>query len=208
MDGDMTRTIGKLTALKVERAKRAGMYGDGGGLYLRVTQGGARNWVYRYMLDGKPHWMGLGPLALYGLAEARGKALEARRLRHEGLDPIEKRRAERLRKRLEVAKAVTFSQCAEAYIKAHRAGWRNAKHAAQWEATLATYADPIIGTPPVQAAEILKLRTGVSTVQPDSSGGSSFHCNKHESGYDKHPEGKFAHRKLPPDLFQCRVKSI
>jgi len=37
------------------------------------------------------------------------------------------------------------------YIKAHRAGWRNAKHAGQWEATLATYAEPVIGKLPVQA---------------------------------------------------------
>ena len=34
----MARTIGRLTALKVDKAKRPGMYADGGGLYLRVTQ--------------------------------------------------------------------------------------------------------------------------------------------------------------------------
>ena len=33
----MTRTTGRLTALKVTRAKRPGMYPDGGGLYLQVT---------------------------------------------------------------------------------------------------------------------------------------------------------------------------
>ena len=41
----VARTIGKLTALKIEKAKRPGMYGDGGGLYLRVTDDGAKNWV-------------------------------------------------------------------------------------------------------------------------------------------------------------------
>src|SRR6266498_5045806 len=169
----MARTIGKLTALKVERTKQPGMYGDGGGLYLRVTEDGAKNWVYRYMLDGKPHWMGLGPLALYSLAEARGKALEARRLRHEGIDPIATRRAERVRKRLEAAKAVTFGQCAEAYIKAHRVGWRNSKHAAQWEATLATYAEPIIGTLPVQSIDtalVLKVIEPIWTTKPETAG--------------------------------------
>jgi integrase len=40
---------------------------------------------------------------------------------------------------------ITFKQCAERYIDAHRAGWKNAKHAAQWRSTLATYAYPIIG---------------------------------------------------------------
>ena len=47
-----------------------------------------------------------------------------------------------MRKRLEAANTLTFKECAEAYVKAHRVGWRNPKHAAQWQATLATYAEP------------------------------------------------------------------
>jgi integrase len=149
----MTRIMGRLTALKVTRATgKPGMYADGGGLYLQITPGGA-SWIYRYMLKGCAREMGLGPLALYGLQEARAKALDARRLRHEGVDPIEAKRAARESARLDAAKAMTFKQCAESYIKAHRAGWRNAKHAAQWEATLATYAEPIIGALPVQAID-------------------------------------------------------
>jgi Arm DNA-binding domain len=97
----MARAMGRLTALKVDKAKKPGMYADGGGLYLRVTPEGARNWVLRYMLDRRPRWMGLGPLALYGLQDARAKALDARRKRHEGIDPIEARRAERARQRLD-----------------------------------------------------------------------------------------------------------
>src|SRR5262252_4027015 len=123
----MARTTGRLTALKVERFKsKSGMHADGGGLYLQVTPGGA-SWVLRYMLNGKAREMGLGPLALYGLADARAKALDARRLRHEGTDPIEHRRAERAARALEDAKGISFRECAESYIKAHRAGWRNAK---------------------------------------------------------------------------------
>src|SRR4029078_562805 len=40
------------------------------------------------------------------------------------------------------AKAVTFKQCAETYIASHRAGWRNKKHAGQWQATLAPTPSP------------------------------------------------------------------
>jgi integrase len=149
----MARTAGRLSALKVTRlASKPGMHSDGDGLYLQVTNGGA-SWIYRFMLNGRPREMGLGPLSLFGLQEARGKALECRRLRHEGIDPIEARRAARLKARLDDAKAMTFKQCGEAYIKAHRAGWRNAKHAAQWGATLAAYAEPIIGDLPVQAID-------------------------------------------------------
>jgi integrase len=156
----MARVTERLTALDITRAiKRPGKYADGNGLYLQVTEGGA-SWVYRFMLDGRPRYMGIGPLALYGLHEARAKTLEARRLRHEGLDPIEARHAARAKARLEAARAVTFKQCAEAYVKAHRAGWRNAKHAAQWEATLATYAEPIIGglpIPTIDTALVMKV---------------------------------------------------
>jgi integrase len=169
----MARSIGKLTALKVDRANEPGMYGDGGGLYLRITQDGTKNWVFRYMLDGRPRWMGMGPLAIYGLQEARAKALDARRLRHEGIDPIEARKGERLRTRLDAAKAITFKECADNYIKAHRAGWRNGKHAAQWGATLATYAEPIIGALPVQAIDttlVLKILEPIWTAKPETAG--------------------------------------
>lgn len=164
---------GRLTALKVDKAKRPGMYADGGGLYLRVTKEGTKNWVYRFMLNGRPRWMGFGPLALYGLQEARGKALDARRLRHEGIDPIEARRSARLQARLEAAKALTFKQCAESYISAHRAGWRNPKHAAQWEATLATYAEHVVGGLSVQAIDtalVLKVLEPMWTTKPETAG--------------------------------------
>src|ERR1700730_7112107 len=137
----MARTTERLTALQVTRAiRKPGMHADGNGLYLQVTEGGA-SWIYRYMLNGNAREMGLGPLALYGLHEARAKALDARRLRYDGVDPIEARRAARAKAQLDAMSAMTFTQCAEVYVKAHRAGWRNAKHAAQWEATLATYAE-------------------------------------------------------------------
>ena len=167
----MTRTTGRLTALKVARAKTPGMYADGGGLYLHVTESGA-SWIYRYMLDGRAREMGLGPLALFSLAEARTKAFDARKLRHEGIDPIEARRAARAQLRLDAAKAMTFQQCAEAHIKAQRAGWRNNKHAAQWKATINKYAGPIIGGLPVQAIDtalVLKVLEPIWLGTPETA---------------------------------------
>jgi len=165
--------VGRLTALKVGRARQPGMYADGGGLYLRVTNDGTKNWVYRYMLDGRPRWMGMGPVAIYGLQDARAKALDARRLRHEGIDPIDARKAERAQARLDAAKAITFKECAEAYIKAHRPGWRNAKHAAQWQTTLATYAEPVMSGLSVQAIDtaiVLKVLEPIWTAKPETAG--------------------------------------
>lgn len=168
----MARMLGKLTALKVEKLKEPGMYADGGGLYLRITKDGTKNWVYRFMLNGRARWMGLGPVPLFGLQEARGKALDARRLRHDGNDPIETRRAIRMQQRLDAAKAISFDECCSTYIKAHRAGWGNAKHGAQWESTLATYAKPIIGALPVQAIDtglVLKVLEPIWTVKPETA---------------------------------------
>jgi integrase len=169
----MTRTIGKLTALKLEKAKRPGMYGDGGGLYLRVTHEGTKNWVFRFMLNGRARWMGMGPLHTVNLAEARKRAGAHRLRRHDGVDPIEARRAERLQARLDAAKTVTFLECAEAYIKSHRAGWRNVKHAAQWQATLTTYTEPIIGALSVQVIDtalVLKVLEPIWTAKPETAG--------------------------------------
>jgi integrase len=173
----MARAIERLTAQRVERFKNAeepqpGMYADGAGLYLRVTPDGAKSWVLRYMLDRRPRWMGLGPLSLYGLADARTRALDARRKRHDGIDPIEARRAERTRQRLDAAKAITFKQCAESYIASHRAGWRNEKHRYQWTATLEQFVYPTIGEFPVQAVDIglvLKVLEPIWTTKPETA---------------------------------------
>lgn len=168
----MTREIDRLTALKVERLKgRPGMHADGGGLYLQVKNGGA-SWVLRYQLGGRPRYMGLGPLALFGLKEARAKALDAKRLKHEGTDPLERKRLARARMRLDAARAVTFKQAAEQYIAAHKAGWRNAKHADQWTNTLVTYVDPVFGAFPVQAVDtslVLKALEPIWTEKPETA---------------------------------------
>ena len=128
----MARNMERLTALAVSRAKEPGYYPDGGGLLLHITATGAKSWVYRFMLNGKPREMGLGPLPDTTLSEARGNAMQARKLRREGIDPIELRKASKAQARLDAASSISFKECADAYIKSHKAGWRNAKHADQW----------------------------------------------------------------------------
>jgi integrase len=149
----MSRNASKLNALAVQRAKETGRYPDGGGLYLQVSSVGTKAWLFRFTLAGRAREMGLGSIALVSLAEARAKALECRKLLHEGIDPIEAREARRKQQALASAKTLTFGECAKAYIESHRAGWKNAKHAAQWASTLETYAGPTIGRLPVQAVD-------------------------------------------------------
>jgi len=114
--------------------------------------------MFRFMLAGRSREMGLGSLIEVSLADARQKAVEARRLVKSGVDPIAQRDAERKAREaaqaLERARAMTFHECAERYIDAHKAGWRNAKHAAQWPSTLETYCYPVFGNLPVAAVDL------------------------------------------------------
>ena len=125
----------KLTAMAVRNATKPGLYGDGHGLYLQVSAFETKAWVFRYMVDGRARKMGLGPLHTISLAEARKRAAEARLRVHDGIDPIDDHKAQRARKRLEAAKAMTFKACADRYIEANREGWKNSKHADQWFST-------------------------------------------------------------------------
>lgn len=169
----MGHAIERLKALAVEKmARKPGMYCDGGGLWLRVSSPTARSWVYRYMLDRIPHEMGLGKYPEITLVEARTRATEARRLKAHAKDPLAERAGVRAAQLADAAKAVTFKDAAERYIEAHRAGWRNAKHAAQWEATLATYAEPVIGALAVQAIDtglVLKVLEPIWKAKPETA---------------------------------------
>lgn len=169
----MPKKIEQLTALDVARANEKGTYRDGGGLCLYVSGATAKSWVFRYMLNGRAREMGLGSLHALTLAEARTRASECRRLCSAGIDPIEARKAERQKARIEAARAITFKDAAERYIKAHEVGWRNAKHRMQWRNTLATYAEPIIGKLPVQAIDVglvVKVLERIWATKPETAG--------------------------------------
>lgn len=107
-------------------------------LYLQVREGqGTRSWLFRYSRDGENQWMGIGAYADKGFTEARDEAAMLRVLVKRGGDPMaEKRNAEAAAKPKAKAKAPTFADCADKYMEAHRSGWKNDKHIAQWESTL------------------------------------------------------------------------
>jgi hypothetical protein len=146
---------GKLTALKVAREKRPGLYGDGGGLYLQVTARGSKSWIFRFWIaerdsitgnvlrdpatnkiKGRSREMGLGSATTVSLADARDRALECRKLREQEIDPIEAGEMARRQAALERAKSLKFREAAGTYMATHRVAWKNDKHAAQWTSTL------------------------------------------------------------------------
>ncbi|WP_242629505.1 tyrosine-type recombinase/integrase [Xanthomonas oryzae] len=131
----------KLTARKVSTIDAAGYYPDGGGLYLQVTKTGAKSWIFRYRFGDKRPEMGLGPIHVVSLAEARSNAQAARKQLLSGIDPLAGRRAAQAA----TADIPTFWQFTTEFIEQQRPGWKNAKHAEQWTNTLETYARPFIG---------------------------------------------------------------
>src|SRR5437660_1075643 len=84
------------------RSSKPGKWACGHGLYVQLargsTQSTAGSWLFRYQRDGRSHCMGLGPVELLTLAEAREKALAYRRhLRLDKVDPLEAHRAAKAR---------------------------------------------------------------------------------------------------------------
>jgi integrase len=160
----MAQTIGRLSALKVAKLTEPGYYADGGNLYFRVAPppknrrpdkqvSGARGWIFRFALGGRTRDMGLGGYPDISLAAARDLAKKFRVLVKEGIDPIERRRADRAAQRIASARNLIFDECAQAYIEDHEAGWRNVKHRRQWSSTLKKYASPVFRKLPVAAID-------------------------------------------------------
>ena len=150
----------KLTPTAIHKTKRAGYHSDGGGLYLRVTRAGTRSWIFRWRDAGRLRDMGLGAVDCASLrtvgaslTAAREAAATARAHVHAGRDPIAERDNERAARRAKSANALTFTECARRYVTAKSAGWKNAKHAEQWRATLESYVYPVIGPMPVRDVE-------------------------------------------------------
>ncbi len=160
----MPKKAKELSALAVSKLKAEGRHAVGGvdGLYLRIA-GESRAWVLcaamgtRINAKGKevPRRlnMGLGPYPEVSLAEARDKGRELRKQIREGIDPLEEKRERKAEALKQAAKRKTFEECALAYIEDKRAGWKNSKHASQWQNTLDKYAFPLIGNFQINAVD-------------------------------------------------------
>ncbi len=143
----MARTINKLSARQVATLKDPGRHSDGGGLYLRITTGGSRSWVYMATVDGKRQEIGLGSASAVSLATARRLAAEMREASATGRNP----RA--VLASAEPTKDATlrlFGAFAEEYIASVEAGWRNPVHRQQWRNSLRDHA-AILANIPVDA---------------------------------------------------------
>ena len=175
----MPKRAAGLTVLGV-KAAAIGTHTDGHGLMLVVRSANAATFMLRYQIAGRRRDMGLGaargPKAIT-LAKARSKAAGLRTLIADGTDPLEQRKRDEEARAAEAAAPPppvihTFKEVAEAHIAAHRDGWRNPKHAAQWASTLSTHAYPIIGQKPVEQVDveaILDVLKPIWTTTPETA---------------------------------------
>lgn len=156
----MTRQTNKLSARAVQTAKTPGRLGDGGGLYLHIDQALNKRWVFVFQWRGKRKEMGLGPLALVSLSEAREDALSARKLVRAGTNPIDARKADK--------GAVTFGEYALETIEAIKSEWTSPKTEKNWRDSLEKHAAPIWKKPvsEIDQADVLDLLGPIWTSTP------------------------------------------
>ena len=138
----MARSVNRLSATAVKNLKDEGDHADGNNLYLRVSPTGTKSWVLIFSFRGKRRELGLGATLVVSLADARRKAEEAARLRHEGIDP--KVAWSRIARRTSVP---TFGELALEHIANQAPSWRNPKSRDQWESSLRSYAAPLWDRP-------------------------------------------------------------
>lgn len=157
------------------RNKPPGLHQDGEvkGLYLRVSDSGARGFLLRYMLAGRRRDMWLGSTRETTLAKARDAAREARDLIRKKVDPLAERHRQQAENKRQAGLAVwTFRKAAEAVHETLRPGWKNPKHADQWINTLTTYAYPKIGDRPVgevAVGDVLDVLRPIWTAKPETA---------------------------------------
>ncbi len=161
-----------LTVKRIAKLNGAGRYSDGGNLFLQVTPTGVKSWLFKYQHRGREREMGLGPLRDFTLDEARQRALKARQMLRDGIDPLEVRTAERAAQALEAAKAKTFEQAAKEYFDGHQQQWSNAHYRQKFLSSLKMYAFDRIGKLPVAAIDtglVLKVIEPIWLTKPDTA---------------------------------------
>jgi len=164
--------MAKLTALAVKNLTKPGRHGDGDGLYLYISPSGTKSWVQRIVVDGRRRDIGLGSYSTVGLASARSIAQDNRTAVAEGRDPVAEKREGREATHKPTPSIPTFSEAAACVIALYRPTWRNTKHAAQWESTLATYVHPVMGrkgVDDISRADVMEVLTPIWTSKAETA---------------------------------------
>ncbi|HDE1199738.1 TPA: tyrosine-type recombinase/integrase [Klebsiella pneumoniae] len=92
---------------------------DGQGMHLLINPNGSKYWRLQYRFDGKQKVLALGVYPMVSLGEARRKRDEAKKLVSDGIDPSEKKKADKI----EQSEALTFEAVARDWHTACKRKW-------------------------------------------------------------------------------------
>jgi integrase len=167
----MAKQLAVSSARTVETLTKAGRHNAGDNLYLSINKTGGKRWVYLYVFGGKRRELGLGSAAkgFVNLADARDKAIEARKLISAGEDPIKVMGKS--------ARAIAergipdFGSFADDYLATHGPKFRNNKHKAQWAMTLQTYCASIRSRPvnEISTDDVLRVLQPIWSKIPETA---------------------------------------
>ncbi len=155
----MPKKAKELSAIDIKRLIKSGHHAVGGvsGLLLQVTSAGARSWILRVMVGIRRRDIGLGGYPDVSLGQARERARELKEHIRQGVDPVEHRKAAKAALISASGKLISFSDAAYKFLSSKRSEFKNAKHSAQWQTTLETYAFPMIGKLMVDRIELAHI---------------------------------------------------
>ncbi len=161
----------RLSDVKVKAAKpkeKDYILTDGNGLQMRVRINGSKLWNFNYIqpVTKKRINMGLGTFPEVSLAQARKKTVEARELVAQGLDPKEKRDAERHAKK--AATEHTFENISAAWFELKKDSVTPAYAEDIWR-SLKLHVFPDLATTPISAITAPKV---ISLLRPLETKGS------------------------------------
>lgn len=181
----MPKKARRKTAKEVENLTAAGFHAVGGvdGLYLRVTNSGARSWVLRYATpelkcskNGTPYYarrdLGLGGYPDVTLSQAREKAREYREQIRHGVDPAAQRAEARRQWAESLRRGITFYDAAWRAYEAKAPEYRDESHRKTFIGRLEKYAFPVIGHIPVAdigKPEVLSVIEPIWTEKPETA---------------------------------------
>lgn len=160
------RARNRLSAIKVSRLKVPGLYEDGAGLRLVVTDKGTKRWTLRITIGGRRVERGLGLWPTVSLEAARQEAEVFRRAARVGRDARLDMRAASERE------AVDFKQAFDDFFAIRREHLSNRKHQQQWQNTLQDYVFPRIGDRPVaeiSGADVIAVLKPIWFAKPETA---------------------------------------
>jgi integrase len=168
--------------------RRSRLLADGGNLFLQVSAGDddvvRKSWIFKYAsseqiiskngrVRRREVSMGLGPLHTVDLQTARAMALELRKQRLAGIDPLQQRREAKTAEAVAKAKAMTFDDARDAFIADHKFKWHSVRHAQTWQQSLADHVSPAFGHLPVAVIDqemVIKMLRPLFQEMPVTAG--------------------------------------